>query len=196
MSNSRVATYTYKLVLLGDSAVGKTSIATQFVNNTFAEFQESTIGAAFLSKSLFVNGNKIHFEIWDTAGQERYHSLAPMYYRNAKIVLVVYDITSQTSFESAKRWIRELYLSMKPDVQIVFIGNKSDRKKYREVDHSEVEKYCHDNEIDHYETSAKDVENIKKVFDTIASKLDLVEDDFKEVSLDIDRLPKKRRNCC
>ena len=90
----------------------------------------------------------------------------------------------------------ELQLSMSPNVHIIFIGNKSDIEIRRQVNHSEVEKYCHDNMIDHYLTSAKDAENINKLFQTIASKLDLVEDDIKEISFDIDRSIKRKHKCC
>ena len=93
MSNYNLEIYTCKVVLLGESAVGKTSLATRFVNNQFSEFEESTIGAAFLSKALTINNKTIKFEIWDTAGQERYQSLAPMYYRGAKVGIIVFDLT-------------------------------------------------------------------------------------------------------
>ena len=99
----------FKLVLLGDSAVGKSCLATRFVNDDYHEFQEPTIGAAFLTKEIIVNDKKITFEIWDTAGQERYKSLAPMYYRGASAALIVFDITSRDSFNGAKLWINEIY---------------------------------------------------------------------------------------
>ena len=99
-----------KTVLLGETAVGKSSIAVRFVRDQFFEYQESTIGAAFLAQSLTLPGTQevVRFEIWDTAGQERYHSLAPMYYRGAKAALVVYDITDAKSFEKATLWVNEL----------------------------------------------------------------------------------------
>merc|ERR1712176_911399 len=87
---------------------GKSSLVLRFTRDRFLDFQESTIGAAFATQSVIVDGNTIKFEIWDTAGQERYHSLAPMYYRGAKAAIVVYDITSKTSFERAQAWVKEL----------------------------------------------------------------------------------------
>merc|ERR1712023_221338 len=98
----------FKLVLLGDSAVGKSSLVLRFVRGQFFEYQESTIGAAFMTQTLALDDTTVKFEIWDTAGQERYHSLAPMYYRGAQAAVVVYDVTSQDSFERAQRWISEL----------------------------------------------------------------------------------------
>ncbi|XP_064362291.1 ras-related protein Rab-5A isoform X2 [Dromaius novaehollandiae] len=85
----------FKLVLLGESAVGKSSLVLRFVKGQFHEFQESTIGAAFLTQTVCLDDTTVKFEIWDTAGQERYHSLAPMYYRGAQAAIVVYDITNE-----------------------------------------------------------------------------------------------------
>merc|ERR1712174_192060 len=101
-------TYQFKLVLLGDTSVGKSSIVIRFVKGQFSEYQESTIGAAFLTQTVPVQDCTVKFEIWDTAGQERYHSLAPMYYRGAQAAVVIYDVTSNDSFERAQRWISEL----------------------------------------------------------------------------------------
>lgn len=95
-------------MLLGDSAVGKSSLVLRFVKKQFFEYQESTIGAAFLTQSVQLNDCVVKFEIWDTAGQERYHSLAPMYYRGAATAIVVYDITNRQSFTRAKSWVKEL----------------------------------------------------------------------------------------
>tara|TARA_B100000900_G_C20584284_1_gene718843 strand:+ start:419 stop:1009 length:591 start_codon:yes stop_codon:yes gene_type:complete len=195
MSDYREVTYTYKLVLLGDSSVGKTSIATQFVNNSFSEFQDSTIGAAFLSKMLVVNGNRINFEIWDTAGQERYHSLAPMYYRNATIILIVYDITSMTSFEGAKRWLTELKLTMTADTQVIFIGNKKDKEKRRMVKFEDVERYCYQNGLQHYEACAKNKENIDNIFKKVASNVEIDKKYIKRSNFVIEK-PKKNNYCC
>ena len=126
---SKSAIKSYKIVILGDSSVGKTSIATQFSNGTFSDLQDSTIGAAFFSKTRIVDGKEKKVEIWDTAGQERYHSLAPMYYRGAKGALVVFDITSTSSFNRAKMWVTELRIVSNLDIPITLVGNKSDLKR-------------------------------------------------------------------
>ena len=98
----------YKVVLLGDTSVGKSCLASRFVNDTFFTFQEPTIGAAFMTKTLDNEKYKIRFEIWDTAGQERYRSLAPMYYRGAMAAIIVFDITQPDTFDGAKKWIQEI----------------------------------------------------------------------------------------
>ncbi|KAF4693254.1 Ras- protein Rab-5 [Perkinsus olseni] len=111
----------HKLVLLGDASVGKSCIVVRFARGEFYEYQEPTIGAAFMTQTVspFPDSPvQIKFEIWDTAGQERYRSLAPMYYRGAAAAVVVYDITSRESFEGAKRWVNELRSSHNPDVVI------------------------------------------------------------------------------
>lgn len=103
-----MANLQFKLVLLGETAVGKSSLVLRFVKQQFFEYQESTIGAAFLTRTITVDDCTIKYEIWDTAGQERYHSLAPMYYRGAACAIVVYDITNASSFQRAKNWVKEL----------------------------------------------------------------------------------------
>lgn len=115
-----------KLVLLGEAAVGKSSLVLRFVNNDFQENKEPTIGAAFLTQKISLPNRIIKFEIWDTAGQERFASLAPMYYRNAQAALVVYDLTKPTSLTKAKHWVAELQRQASPGIVIALVGNKLD----------------------------------------------------------------------
>ncbi|KAF2841127.1 vacuolar protein sorting-associated protein 21 [Patellaria atrata CBS 101060] len=115
-----------KLVLLGEAAVGKSSLVMRFVNNDFQENKEPTIGAAFLTQKISLSTRTIKFEIWDTAGQERFASLAPMYYRNAQAALVVYDITKPSSFTKAQHWVSELQRQASPNIVIAVVGNKAD----------------------------------------------------------------------
>mmetsp|Transcript_20432 Transcript_20432/g.31196 ORF Transcript_20432/g.31196 Transcript_20432/m.31196 type:complete len:209 (+) Transcript_20432:53-679(+) len=174
----------YKLVLLGDTAVGKSCLVVRFVRDEFFEFQEPTIGAAFLTQSVVLDNSAIKFEIWDTAGQERYRSLAPMYYRGAAAAIVVYDITNKESFNGAKSWVKELQRRGDPNVVIALAGNKADlqskRKVNFEVDYSlrimiflsqEAQRYAEDNGILHMETSAKSSMNVKDLFNEIARML-------------------------
>lgn len=115
-----------KLVLLGEAAVGKSSVVLRFVQNEFQENKEPTIGAAFLTQKCRLEDRLIKFEIWDTAGQERFHSLAPMYYRNAQASAVIYDVTKASSFEKAKSWVKELQRQANPNIVIALVGNKVD----------------------------------------------------------------------
>ncbi|KAL7977163.1 hypothetical protein Chor_009112 [Crotalus horridus] len=124
----------FKLVLLGESAVGKSSLVLRFVKGQFHEYQESTIGAAFLTQTICLDDTTVKFEIWDTAGQERYHSLAPMYYRGAQAAIVVYDITNMDTFVRAKNWVKELQRQASASIVIALAGNKADLASKRAVD--------------------------------------------------------------
>ena len=162
----------YKIVLLGDSAVGKSCLASRFIGQDFLEFQEPTIGAAFLTKSMIFNDDQFKFDIWDTAGQERYRSLAPMYYRGAHVAIVVYDITDLSSFNSAKVWIEEIKRRTDESLILLLLGNKKDLEKRRKVSCELVNDYVNDSKnITHLETSAKTNENIDNLFDIICNKL-------------------------
>ena len=166
-------TRNYKLVLLGDSAVGKSSITHRFVTDQKNEFNEPTIGAAFLTKTLDLDTRKIRFEIWDTAGQERYKSLAPMYYRGATVAIVVYDLTQKDSFKGAENWVNELFRKVGEDIIIALVGNKLDLKDKKNTVNSNLTKLIEqfsDKNLFHMEVSAKSGENIHELFNTIARK--------------------------
>ncbi|XP_014674628.1 PREDICTED: ras-related protein Rab-5B-like [Priapulus caudatus] len=161
----------FKLVLLGESAVGKSSLVLRFVKGQFYEYQESTIGAAFLTQTVCLDDITVKFEIWDTAGQERYHSLAPMYYRGAQAAIVVYDITSQDTFNRAKSWVKELQRQANPNIVIALAGNKADLADKRMVEFEDGQAYADENSLVFVETSAKTAMNVNDVFLTIAKKL-------------------------
>jgi len=161
----------FKLVLLGESAVGKSSLVLRFVKGQFHEFQESTIGAAFLTQTVVLDDTTVKFEIWDTAGQERYHSLAPMYYRGAQAAIVVYDITNADTFTRAKSWVGELHRQARPDIVIALAGNKSDLGSRRTVEYEEANAYAEEKGLLFLETSAKNANNVNEIFLAIARKL-------------------------
>ncbi|KZV63286.1 GTP-binding protein ypt5 [Peniophora sp. CONT] len=128
-SGSQDKSVQVKLVLLGEAAVGKSSVVLRFVSNEFQANKEPTIGAAFLTQKCRLEDRVLRYEIWDTAGQERFHSLAPMYYRNAQAAVVVYDITKAASLEKAKTWVKELQRQANPNIVIALAGNKLDLVK-------------------------------------------------------------------
>lgn len=172
----------FKLVLLGDSSVGKSSIVHRFVKDTFDQLRESTIGAAFLSQSIKIKDPNsgedvmIKFEIWDTAGQERYKSLAPMYYRNANAALVVYDVTEADSLVKAQSWVNELKQKVGDDNLVIhLVGNKVDlveeEPAKRVVSMEDATAYATEEKLLFKEVSAKTGLNIKDVFQTIGEKL-------------------------
>lgn len=180
----------FKLVLLGDSSVGKSSIVHRFVKDSFDEFRESTIGAAFLSQTIKLkdyNDTVVKFEIWDTAGQERYKSLAPMYYRNANGALVVYDVTQPDSLVKAQNWVDELKSKVgDEDLVICLVGNKLDlceeEGQERGVDKDDAQSYASDKGLLFHEVSAKTGKGVSNIFQEIGEKLYLQKKDSLEAA--------------
>jgi Ras-related protein Rab-5C len=172
----------FKLVLLGESAVGKSSVVHRFVKNTFDNMRESTIGAAFLTQSVTLPeiDATVKFEIWDTAGQERYKSLAPMYYRNAHAALCVYDITNSSSFQKAQNWIKELKKQAPEGIVICLVGNKADLEDERQVDAHAVTAYVEELNAEGIrvftaECSAKSGDGVLEIFTNVAKALPVEE---------------------
>lgn len=170
-SGAASKTCQFKLVLLGESSVGKSSLVLRFVKGQFHEFQESTIGAAFLTQTVQIDDTTVKFEIWDTAGQERYHSLAPMYYRGAQAAIVVYDISNKETFHKAQTWIKELQRQANPNIVIALAGNKLDLANKRAVSFEEAKAYADESSLLFMETSAKTAANVMDIFTSIAKKL-------------------------
>ena len=194
MSNSSLIP-SYKIVLLGDSGVGKSSLTSQFVNNTFSEFQESTIGAAFFSKSFSVDNQACKLDIWDTAGQERYHSLTPMYYRGAKIAIVVFDLTKPSTYERMKEWSSEVS-TVSDNIIITVVGNKTDLENDRLVAVDDARQFCLDNGFEYFECSAKNNTNIHKMFESSVRKVPIDEEITNISSFHLNSNVKIKKRCC
>lgn len=186
-----------KVVLLGESGVGKSSLALRFVTDEFRPYSEATIGASFMSKSITIpassptnsapedndeagaSGNAsprpsqrhIGFKIWDTAGQEKYRSLAPMYYRGSHAAILVYDITKPDSFAAMQDWADELKQNGPAGLVVVVCGNKSDLHEDRLVGRSTGEKFASSIGASHVETSAKEGEGVEHMFVAVATRV-------------------------
>ena len=162
----------FKVVLLGESGVGKTSIISQFIESSFQEDLQTSTGGTFSSKSFICNNSKIlKFEIWDTAGQERYRSLTKMFYKDAGAAVLVYDITSKASFEELKNyWAEQIKESAPSNIIISIVANKSDLSENEEVDEEAARNYATEIGALFCTTSAKNSSGINDLFIQIAQK--------------------------
>ncbi|KAL1921222.1 uncharacterized protein VTP21DRAFT_10938 [Calcarisporiella thermophila] len=157
--------FLFKLVLLGDSSVGKTNLLSRFVRNEFSLETKSTIGVEFSLKTIEIEGKIIKAQIWDTSGQERYRAITGAYYRGAVGALLVYDITRHTSFENISHWLKELRSYADSNIVLILVGNKIDLETSREVSTVEAKKFAEKEGFLFVETSALDSTNVTKAFD-------------------------------
>ncbi|KAI5117472.1 hypothetical protein M0805_007177 [Coniferiporia weirii] len=160
-----------KIVLLGDQSVGKTSLITRFMYDTFDNTYQATIGIDFLSKTMYLDDRTVRLQLWDTAGQERFRSLIPSYIRDSSVAIVVFDITNRQSFVSTSKWIEEVRSERGNDVIIVLVGNKADLSDKRQVTLEEATQKAEQLGILFMETSAKAGHNVKSLFKKIALSL-------------------------
>ena len=165
--------YIFKIILIGNSGVGKSSILQRYIQKVFNDSYSSTIGVDFFMKSITIGDKSIKLQLWDTAGTEKFRSITTGYYRGADAAFVVFDLSSKSSFKSLNEWIESYYKFSNPDVEknVILIGNKCDLVDKREVTSEEIEKFIKDNNINYFETSAKEGKNIDKTFLFIAEKL-------------------------
>ena len=161
----------FKIVLIGDSGVGKTNILSRYINNEFSLATQSTVGVEFGSKIIKKNGKVIKLQIWDTAGQERYKSITSAYYKGSKGAFVVYDITRKTTYDNIDKWIGELKTNGSEDVLIMLVGNKSDLEEKREVVTEEVEKKAQEQKLAFCETSALNGKNVQYAFENLINEI-------------------------
>ena len=161
----------FKLILIGDSCVGKSNILLKYLKNEFDPNSRATVGVEFGTKNIIINNKKIKIQIWDTAGQERYRSITSAYYKGAKGALIVYDITRKCTFDNIDKWISDLKLNGDKNICIVILGNKSDLDDKREVSKGEGIKKSEMYKTAFLETSALNGDNIGKAFDEIIDQI-------------------------
>jgi Ras-related protein Rab-1A len=157
--------YLFKIIIIGDSGIGKSAILFRFANDTYNNSYISTMGIDFKIKTIFVDGKIIKLQIWDTAGQERFRTITTSYYRGAHIIFMCYDITDRESFQNLKMWYEEVKKYASPNVSIVVIGTKMDLKSRRKVSHEEGKLYANTHGFDFYETSSKENINVDELFE-------------------------------
>ncbi|XP_013189296.1 ras-related protein Rab-21 [Amyelois transitella] len=164
MTAAAGGTYNFKVVLLGEGCVGKTSLLLRYIEDKFNDKHITTLQATFLNKKLNINGKRINLSIWDTAGQEKFHALGPIYYRNSNGAILVYDITDEDSFGKVKNWVKELKKMLGADIVLFIAGNKIDLEHERTVSLEEAESYANMVGAKHFYTSAKLNQGVEDLF--------------------------------
>eukprot|EP00188_Purpureofilum_apyrenoidigerum_P004106 Plantae.Rhodophyta-Purpureofilum_apyrenoidigerum.ctg4491.p1 GENE.Plantae.Rhodophyta-Purpureofilum_apyrenoidigerum.ctg4491~~Plantae.Rhodophyta-Purpureofilum_apyrenoidigerum.ctg4491.p1 ORF type:complete len:209 (+),score=49.61 Plantae.Rhodophyta-Purpureofilum_apyrenoidigerum.ctg4491:242-868(+) len=163
--------YLFKLLLIGDSSVGKSCLLLRFSDGSFNESQMSTIGVDFKIRTLELDGRTFKLQIWDTAGQERFRTIAAAYYRGAHGIIIVYDVTNQQSFDNVEMWLSEVNKYGSGEVNKLLVGNKSDLKSKRVVDTEKGKEFAESNGMKFLETSAKTAENVEEAFLTMTREI-------------------------
>ncbi|XP_008336817.1 RAB6B, member RAS oncogene family a isoform X1 [Cynoglossus semilaevis] len=188
----------FKLVFLGEQSVGKTSLITRFMYDSFDNTYQATIGIDFLSKTMYLEDRtlpqlpiskpQVRLQLWDTAGQERFRSLIPSYIRDSTVAVVVYDVTNVNSFQQTSKWIEDVRSERGSDVIIMLVGNKTDLADKRQITIEEGEQRAKELNVMFIETSAKTGHNVKQLFRRVAAALpgmENVQETSKEGMIDI-----------
>ncbi|KAI3461815.1 hypothetical protein Pfo_018478 [Paulownia fortunei] len=163
--------YLFKIVVIGDSAVGKSNLLSRFARDEFDHNSKATIGVEFQTQVLEVDGKEVKAQVWDTAGQERFRAVTSAYYRGAVGALVVYDISRKTTFDSIKRWLDELSTHCDTAVATMLVGNKCDLENIREVSVEEGKSLAEEEGLFFIETSALDSTNVNKAFEIVIREI-------------------------
>ena len=200
----------YKIIIIGDSGVGKSNILGRYLHNEFKHDTKSTVGVEFGSKQLKVDGVNIKLQIWDTAGEERYRAITSAYYKGSKGCFIVYDITSEISFENVEKWYEEIRKSAEKEISVILVGNKCDLENERKVSIEMGQSKAKNLNCPFFETSALNNTNIVTAFQSISENIynrcknekNLEDDDDYEIvpkddkKIDINTNKKKETKCC
>ena len=199
----------YKIIIIGDAAVGKSNILTRLTRNEFSENTKSTVGVELGVKFIKVKGVNTKIQIWDTAGQERYRSITSSYYKGSHGCFIVYDITNETSFENVERWYEYVQREAGKNISIILVGNKCDLENERKISKEKGQEKAKNLKCAFFETSALSGVNISQIFEELTNNIydstggnkndeefDIeFENDNKGVNLNKDEIPKKKK-CC
>ncbi|KAH0534836.1 ras-related protein Rab-21 [Cotesia glomerata] len=186
--------YNFKVVLLGEGCVGKTSVALRYVEDKFNDKHLTTVQASFLNKKLNINSKRVNLAIWDTAGQEKFHALGPIYYRMSNGAILVYDITDEDTFQKVKSWVKELKKMLGDDVCLAIAGNKVDLEKDRNVSIEKAEEYAKQVGAVHFHTSAKQNRNIEEMFLDLTKRMMAHADEIEQKKSSLSQVNSNRRN--
>ena len=191
----------YKIIIVGDTCVGKSNILSRYIKDVFREDSKSTVGVELGNKLLKVKGTNTKLQIWDTAGQERYRSITSSYYKGSHGCFIVYDISNEQSFESVEKWFEQVQKEGSKDVSIILVGNKCDLENERQVQREEGEQIANEKGIKFLETSNREginiEESVKELVDIILkNKKSNSDEDIKSVKLDRKTLKKRKKKKC
>lgn len=168
---SQKVDYVFKVVLIGDSAVGKSQILARFARNEFSLDSKATIGVEFQTRTLVIQHKSVKAQIWDTAGQERYRAVTSAYYRGAVGAMLVYDITKRQTFDHIPRWLEELRAHADKNIVIILIGNKTDLEDQRVVPTEDAKEFAQKEGLFFLETSALEATNVDTAFTTVLTEI-------------------------
>ena len=201
----------YKIIIVGDTCVGKSNILSRYIKNVFREDSKSTVGVELGNKLLKVKGTNTKLQIWDTAGQERYRSITSSYYKGSHGCFIVYDITNEQSFENVEKWFEQVQKEGSKDVSIILVGNKCDLENERKVPKEKGEEKAKLLNIPFFETSALSNINIGDIFNVIAENIfdrtggvknedddddiEIINENEKPVNLAAQQ-PQEKKSCC
>ena len=163
--------YLFKLLLIGDSGVGKSCLLLRFADDTYTESYISTIGVDFKIRTVELDSKVIKLQIWDTAGQERFRTITSSYYRGAHGIIVVFDVTDAESFDNVKQWLNEIDRYANESVNKLLVGNKTDLVGKRVVEYETAKAFADEIGVPYIETSAKNATNVEQAFMTMAGEI-------------------------
>ena len=193
--------FLYKILILGDSSVGKTCFLTRYADNTFQEVHMSTIGIDYKLKNVKMEDGKIvKLQIWDTAGQDRFRSITKNYYKGANGIVVIFSVTDKRTFGNVKSWIHQIKAEVDEKVTIILVGNKIDDEENREVTKEEGEETARNFGLDFFECSAKTGENINSTFNELVLKMVEIHEKFggkeEKLKLKQNKIGGTKKSCC
>ena len=190
----------FKILLLGDSSVGKTCFLKRYIDDTFQDVYLSTIGFDYKYKCITLKeGKNIKLQIWDTAGQERFRTIAKSYYKGAHGIILMYDVTDQKSFDSIKKWLEQIKEEAPNKVSVLLVANKIDIEK-RIITKEDGENIAKSYDLDIYESSAKDNINVSEAFEDLAEKINakykIMKERGKKLEENVPEMTKSKKKCC
>ena len=186
----------YKILLLGDSTVGKTCFLLRYTDDTFLDVHMATIGLDYRLKTMILNDQKIvKVQLWDTAGQDKFRAITRNYYKGAKGIILIYDVTNIKSYENIKKWINEIKEEISENITIVLIGNKIDNENQRKISKEQGEKLANDYNVTFFETSAKTGQGINESVFYLVQKIVENDPELKKRGKNL-KIKNKKKSCC